>query len=271
MSGDGGGGGHGGADQVGASTASLTALEVAVAGGGATLAGLQNIRIHAEAHGASGLAPFGSGFEEDAVETLALGELLNRLGAGNDQHLNHGADLMSLDDPGGIAQVFQASIGAGADKDAVDGQRGERLAGSDAHVLKSIGDGKLFDFVLAVFRTRRAAGDGRGHSGRGAPGDPGLQSGGIEVHDAIELRAGIAGQSAPVGDGFVPLLALGSVSAALDVGEGGFIGGDHAGARASSQWSCCRGSCGHPWRARGWPGRRTRWHSRCRRRCRSDG
>src|SRR5215467_10735839 len=55
--GDGGGGGHGRAHQVRTAAATLASLEVAVGGGGATLAGLQLVGIHGEAHGAARLAP----------------------------------------------------------------------------------------------------------------------------------------------------------------------------------------------------------------------
>ena len=40
-------------DQVGASAASLAAFKVAVAGGGAAFAGLQDVGVHAQAHGAA--------------------------------------------------------------------------------------------------------------------------------------------------------------------------------------------------------------------------
>ena len=57
MAGDCGGGGHGGADQVGATAGALPALEVAVARGGAALAGRQNVGVQPQAHRAAGVAP----------------------------------------------------------------------------------------------------------------------------------------------------------------------------------------------------------------------
>ena len=51
MSCDGGGGGHGGTDEVGATAASLAALKVAIAGRSATLTWLQPVSVHAQAHG----------------------------------------------------------------------------------------------------------------------------------------------------------------------------------------------------------------------------
>ena len=72
VAGDCGRGGHFRRDEVSASAASLAAFEVAVAGGGATLAGRKNVGIHAQAHGAAGLAPVESGFAEDAVEAFGF-------------------------------------------------------------------------------------------------------------------------------------------------------------------------------------------------------
>ena len=88
--GDGGCGSHLGRDQVRASAASLAAFEVAVAGGGAALAGRENVGIHGQAHGAAGLAPVEAGFLEDAVQALGLGLRLDGLRAGN----HHGADVV---------------------------------------------------------------------------------------------------------------------------------------------------------------------------------
>ncbi len=47
VAGDGGGGGHCGADEMRASVASLAAFEIAIAGGGATLTRLEHVGIHA--------------------------------------------------------------------------------------------------------------------------------------------------------------------------------------------------------------------------------
>src|SRR5574343_1599098 len=65
---NGGGGGHGGAHQVGTPTGALTAFEVAVGGGGTTLARLQPVGVHGQAHGATRLAPFKACRLEDLVQ-----------------------------------------------------------------------------------------------------------------------------------------------------------------------------------------------------------
>ncbi len=71
--GNGGRGSHLGADEMRASTASLAAFEVTVAGRGAAFAGRKNVRIHAQAHGAAGLAPVKTCRDEDAVEAFRFG------------------------------------------------------------------------------------------------------------------------------------------------------------------------------------------------------
>src|SRR5690242_10610915 len=72
VSGDGGGSGHHGADQMGSTTASLPAFEVAIAGRGAALSRLQNVGIHAQAHRASRLPPFEACLLENPVQALLL-------------------------------------------------------------------------------------------------------------------------------------------------------------------------------------------------------
>ena len=73
MAGDGGCGSHLRTDEMRAPTAALAAFEVAIAGGGATLAGRKNVGIHAQTHGAAGLAPVEAGFDEDFVEAFGFG------------------------------------------------------------------------------------------------------------------------------------------------------------------------------------------------------
>src|SRR5260370_41613737 len=57
VAGHGGGGGHHGTHQMGASACTLAAFKVAVAGGSATLARGQNIGVHGQAHGSFRFAP----------------------------------------------------------------------------------------------------------------------------------------------------------------------------------------------------------------------
>src|ERR1700722_9397348 len=73
MSGNGGRGGHDGADQMGAAALALAALEIAIGGAGAALAGRQHIVIHGDAHTATRLAPLETRIAENAVESFLLG------------------------------------------------------------------------------------------------------------------------------------------------------------------------------------------------------
>src|ERR1035441_376697 len=67
------------AHQVCASASSLAAFEVAVAGGGTTFARRKNIGIHAQAHGAAGLAPVEAGLAKHLVQPLRFTLCLHSL------------------------------------------------------------------------------------------------------------------------------------------------------------------------------------------------
>src|ERR1017187_5946978 len=95
VAGDGGGGGHLRADEVGAASAALTAFEVAVRGARTALAGLENVGVHAEAHGAAGLAPLEAGGFEDGVEAFGLDLALARLRARDDHGAGLGGDVVT--------------------------------------------------------------------------------------------------------------------------------------------------------------------------------
>src|SRR5213594_2895387 len=70
--------GHGRAHQMGAPAAALAAFEIAVRGRGTTLAGLELVGVHRQAHGTAGLAPFETSLEEDPVEAFLLGLVLHQ-------------------------------------------------------------------------------------------------------------------------------------------------------------------------------------------------
>jgi hypothetical protein len=79
------GGRHFRADQVGASALALASFEIAVGGGGAALPGTQLVRVHAQAHTAPGIAPFGSGGLENAVQAFGFGLFPHGMGARHHQ------------------------------------------------------------------------------------------------------------------------------------------------------------------------------------------
>src|SRR5664279_6271388 len=72
-----------GTDEVCAAFPALAAFEVAVAGRSTPLFGSQYVRIHAQTHRASRLAPLRASFLEDAVESFLFGSLLHRFRARN--------------------------------------------------------------------------------------------------------------------------------------------------------------------------------------------
>src|ERR1041384_4818138 len=76
-----------------AAAAALATLAVAVAGRDGVLAGLEAIAVHRDAHRAARVAPLGAGVAEHAVEALALGLALDRLGARHDERADAAGDL----------------------------------------------------------------------------------------------------------------------------------------------------------------------------------
>src|SRR5476649_2800143 len=78
VAGDGGGSRHRRAHQMGAHAAALTADEIAVRGRGDALSGHAHVAVDGDAHRAAWLAPFEAGVDEDLVETLVLGLLLDQ-------------------------------------------------------------------------------------------------------------------------------------------------------------------------------------------------
>src|SRR5258708_7589106 len=120
MAGHGRGRRHHGTDEMGPRASSLAAFEVAIAGGGAPLARLQDVGVHAQTHGAARLTPFESGATEDAVEPFAFRIALDRLGAGDNHRSHLPPDLAASDHARGGAHVFHAPAVAGTDKDPSD-------------------------------------------------------------------------------------------------------------------------------------------------------
>src|SRR5258705_13645936 len=103
---------HGRRHQMRAAFIALAALEIAVRGRGAALAGLEFVGIHGEAHRAAGLAPVEAGPDEYLVQALGLGLLLHQAGAGDnhrtDVEINRPRDPAACD----LAEAFDARVGA---------------------------------------------------------------------------------------------------------------------------------------------------------------
>src|SRR5580700_4239147 len=103
-----------------AATAALAAFKVAIGSGGAALAGLKNVRVHSQAHGAAGLAPVKAGFDEDLVEAFGFSLRLDGLRAGNHHGADVRGDFVAGGDAGGGAEIFNAGVCTGANEDAVN-------------------------------------------------------------------------------------------------------------------------------------------------------
>src|ERR1700727_3080649 len=167
---DRGGGGHGGRHEMGAASIALAALEIAVRGRGATLARLELVGVHGEAHRAAGLAPLEASGEEDLVETLSLGLRLDQARSRHDHRVDALADLMAIRDRGGGAQILDAAIGAGADEDAVDGEIRHLLPALEAHIVERALDRGAFLLTRCVLDPRHDAEDRRDVLRARAPG-----------------------------------------------------------------------------------------------------
>src|SRR5216683_6866647 len=113
VAGDGGGGGHQWADQVGAAILALAALEIAVGGAGAALMRRQDVGVHADAHAAAGIAPLEAGSAENLVEPFFFSLRFDSARAGNNQRLlDVFCHVLAFDKMRSGAKIIEARIGA---------------------------------------------------------------------------------------------------------------------------------------------------------------
>ncbi len=178
------------------------------------------------------MPPLGAGVLEDDVQALGDGLQADPRGAGDDQHPYAVGDFAVLDDLGRGAQVLDPAVGAGAYEDGVHLDGPQRLAGLQPHVLQGLFGGVALRSVFVRSRVGDVGRKRRALAGVGAPGDERRQLGGLDDDLGVELGVRVRLQGLPVRDGRVPVLALGGVRAALEVGERGLVGGDHARAGA---------------------------------------
>src|SRR3954465_3782795 len=121
MTGDRRGGRHCRTDEMGATAGALPPFEVAVRCGRATLAGIELVRIHAEAHGAAWLAPLEACVAEDSVQAFLLGLRFYQPGTRyHHRHADVGSDAPALHHGRGDAQILDARVGARADENLVE-------------------------------------------------------------------------------------------------------------------------------------------------------
>src|SRR5665213_2169336 len=75
---------HRGTHEVGPAPLSLTAFEVPVRRRGTAFAGFQSIRIHGQAHRATGIAPLESGVAKDKIQAFGLRLAFDQSRTGHD-------------------------------------------------------------------------------------------------------------------------------------------------------------------------------------------
>ena len=121
-------------DEVRTTASTLAALEVSVGRRGTALTDFKLIGIHTEAHGTTRLAPFETGVKEDLVETFRFGLLFYPMRARNNERANTAGDTLPFDHRGRGAEVFDARIGARANKDHVHLDIANGRARREAHV-----------------------------------------------------------------------------------------------------------------------------------------
>ena len=230
MAGDGGGRRHRGADQMGPAAGTLAASEVAVAGGGRTLARRHQVAVHADAHRTAREPPFEAGLGKDPVQTLRLRLTLHQAGAGDDHRRDH--RLAAPGDRRGGAQVLDPAVGAGADEDPVDRDLVDGRARRQAHIVERDAHGLAPVGVLRLARIRDSAGDRHRVLRAVAPGDHRRDLAAVKRHLLVEDRVRVARQPSPMGQGAFPLRVPGRERPAGDVMNRGVVRGDDAGARA---------------------------------------
>ena len=196
------------------------------------------------------------------IQAFLLSLRLHLLRARHHHRVHVRRDLVACRNLRCGAQIFNAAVGAGADEHAIDlhvlelGVPAFRSMYSSAR-SNDLRSSSLSD-VGRIRHRRRYRGN---HAGARSPAHVRNQRGRIDHQFAIELRAGIRRQLAPLRNGRVPCLALRARS------------GGPSDTRTSSRrerscrrarrlrCSCCRSSCGLPSRAREWPSPRTRSRS----------
>ena len=122
----------------------LPTFKVAIGCRGAALAGLQNVGVHAQAHGAPRLPPVETRVLEYPVEPFLLGLTLYRPRPRHHHGVDLRVDCAPFGNLGGNAQVLNPGVGAGADEGSVYLDLFDCLAGLQAHVVQGPFRGFLF-------------------------------------------------------------------------------------------------------------------------------
>ena len=226
---DSGGGRHLRADEMCSPVLSLASFKVSVRGRGAALEGGQLVGVHADAHGAPRLTPLETGLDKDGMESLLfrLGPHESRAGH------NHGGDapghLSALHNHGGCPEILNASVCAGADEDAGDGDLRDRRSRDEPHVRQSLSGRIPDDRVREALRIGNPTVDTGDLAWVGSPCDLGGEGGDVDCDGTVVWGLRVGGKCLPESDGLFPKLSLGSVGTTLDIGKSNIIRSNHSG------------------------------------------
>src|SRR5271163_2128432 len=103
---------HRGTHEMSPAALALPPFEVAIRRAGASLARLQHVGIHREAHAASRLAPLEAGFPENFVESETFRISFDVLRSRHHHRMHRRRDFAPLDDPGCILEIAEPRVGA---------------------------------------------------------------------------------------------------------------------------------------------------------------
>ncbi len=134
---------------------------------------------------------------------------------------------------GGGAEVVETGIGAGANKDTVQGNVHDGSAGLEAHIFEGAFGGFLIVEVAEIVGIRDAAGDAGDHAGVGTPGDLRGELIGVKFDGGVEFCSIVGLELLPTFDRRLKIFDAGDEGAAFHISEGGVIGGNHSGARTA--------------------------------------
>src|ERR1035438_8554698 len=222
---------HHGANQMRPPPTPLPPFKIAVAGRGATLSRLQDVRIHSQTHRASRLSPLKPGILKNPVQAFLLRHSLHALRPRYHHRSHLRAYVMSFSDPSRGPQIFDPRIRARSDEHPIDADVLNLFPRLQAHVLQSKFRGAPIRFLQA-FYLRHAPGHRRHHARIRAPSHERTKLRSINLYYLVERRTVIARQTPPGRDGLLPFRTLGRESFPFHVRDGRFIRRHHASARS---------------------------------------
>src|SRR3954447_15427560 len=110
---------HGWTHQARPSSSALSTLKVSIGCRRTPFAGAEDVFIHAQAHRTTRIAPLEPRVGEDAVESFAFRSSFHLLGPGDHHRAHTAGNPTTFGDAGGLPQVLQPGVGAGAQENPV--------------------------------------------------------------------------------------------------------------------------------------------------------